>query len=104
MGLKCRPSIYDEYRGIRKGGGKRLAKIGLERTYTQITEKGIKGFFPGKKSGIGQLASYTVDGLGSYQAIIPEEGFNLKDLVAANGGPSKTKLYVYVTAKKVNHY
>ena len=104
MGLMCRPSIYDEYRGIRKGGGTRLAKIGLELTYTQIIEKGLNRFFPGKKSGIGKLASYEVDGLGSYTTIIPEEGFDLKELIAANGGPSKTKLYVYVTAKTVNHY
>ena len=30
----------------------------------------------------------------------PEEGFDLQKLIQANGGPSKTKVYIYLTAKK----
>ena len=80
-----------------------MVNIQTSDTYTSTVEKGISQFFPGKKGAIGTLHSYHVDGLGTYQGLIPEgDSFNLTLLVEANGGASKTKLYIYLTAKQVN--
>ena len=97
-----RKSDVDEYRGQRKGGGTRIILVQSTQTYKQIAEKAIDAFFPGRKNKGVVLKSHRWDGLGTYQGIIPEEGFDLQLLVEANGGPSKTKIYLYLTAKKVN--
>lgn len=102
MGLMLRKSAQEEYKGVRRGGGKRVLLLQANAPYKETIEKTLRGFFPGKKSVFGTLASYTIDGLGTYQGLIPEEGFDLCLLVEANGGASRTSLYVYMTQKKVN--
>ena len=101
MGLMFRKSAFEEYKGVRKGGGTRIVNLSSDASYKDTIDIGIRSFFPGKKSTFGTLNSYEVEGLGTYQGQIPEEGYNLSMLVEANGGGSKTKLYIYLTAKKV---
>ena len=48
------------------------------------------------------MSSHIFDGLGTFQGLIPEHCFDLQQLVEANGGPSETKVYMYLTASKVN--
>ncbi len=65
-----------------------------------MAKKGAAAFFPNGKSEFGYLSSFNIDGLGTYQGIIPQQGFDLELLVDANGGASKTKIYIYLTKKK----
>ena len=98
-----RRSSSDEYRGQRKGGGTRIVLLEGRMPYKKIPEKAIDAFFPGRKTKGVFLKSHVFNGLGMYQGLIPEEGFDLQKLIQTNGGPSKTKVYIYLTAKKVNH-
>ena len=47
MGLICRGSSQEAYRGIRKGGGTRVVCLEDSTTYTQIVDEGLKTFFSG---------------------------------------------------------
>ena len=97
-----RKQIEDEYRGQRRGGGTRIVTIHTCMSYREISIKVLDAFFKGRKSKGLNLKNYTYDGLGLFQGIIPEQGFNLGIIIKANGGASKTKLYGFLTAKKVN--
>ena len=56
-----------------------------------IAEKAIDTFFHGRKTKGVVLSSHIFNGLGTFQGLIPEHGFDLQQLVEANGGPYKPK-------------
>ncbi|XP_033631377.1 uncharacterized protein LOC117293259 [Asterias rubens] len=102
FGWMHRASESTEHKGVRstKGGGTRCVEVAENASYKDLCDKGVAAFFLNGNSPMGSRHQFQLDGIGTYQQLRQDnDGFNLAEIIAEHGNPSKTRIYMFTTAK-----